>query len=42
MKHRIALLSRILYWKTLYLRLSLGVCLVAIPIFGVLLAVFGF
>ncbi len=41
-KHRIALLSRILYWKTLYLRLSLGVCLVAIPIFGVLLAVFGF
>src|SRR5271165_1905044 len=40
-KHRIALLSRILYWKTLYLRLSLTVCLVAIPIFGVLLAVFG-
>jgi hypothetical protein len=40
-KHRIALLSRILYWKTLYLRLSLTVCLVAIPIFGVLLAVIG-
>ena len=41
-KRRIALLSRILYWKTLYLKLSLSVCLVAIPIFGVLLAVFGF
>ena len=40
-KHRIALLSRILYWKTLYLRLSLGVCLVAIPVFGVLLAAYG-
>jgi Family of unknown function (DUF5706) len=40
-KHRIALLSRILYWKTLYIRLSLGVCLAAIPVFGVLLAAFG-
>ncbi len=40
-KHRIATLSRILYWKTLYLRLSLGVCLLAIPVFGVLLAAFG-
>ncbi len=40
-KHRIALLSRILYWKTLYLRLSLGVCLVAIPVFGALLAYYG-
>jgi hypothetical protein len=40
-KHRVALLSRILWWKTLYLRLSLGVCLVAIPLFGATLAVFG-
>jgi Pycsar effector protein len=40
-KHRIALLSRILYWKTVYLRLSLGVCLVGIPIFGAALAVYG-
>jgi Family of unknown function (DUF5706) len=40
-KHRIALLSRILYWKTLYLRLSLGICLAAIPVFGGLLAVYG-
>jgi hypothetical protein len=40
-KHRIALLSRILFWKTLYVRLSLGVCLVAIPVFGVLLAAYG-
>jgi Family of unknown function (DUF5706) len=40
-KHRIALLSRILFWKTMYLRLSLSVCLVAIPVFGVLLAVYG-
>jgi pycsar effector protein len=40
-KHRIAFLSRILFWKTLYLRLSLGVCLVAIPVFGALLAVYG-
>ena len=40
-KHRIALLSQILYWKTLYLRLSLTVCLVGIPVFGVLLAVYG-
>jgi Family of unknown function (DUF5706) len=40
-KHRIALLSRILFWKTVYLRLSLTVCLVAIPVFGVLLAVYG-
>jgi hypothetical protein len=40
-KHRIATLSRILFWKTVYLRLSLGVCLVAIPVFGVLLAVYG-
>jgi hypothetical protein len=40
-KHRIALLSRILFWKTLYVRLSLGICLAAIPVFGVLLAVYG-
>jgi hypothetical protein len=40
-KHRIALLSRILFWKTAYLRVSLTVCLVAIPVFGVLLAVYG-
>jgi Family of unknown function (DUF5706) len=40
-KHRIALLSRILFWKTVYLRLSLTVCLVGIPVFGVLLAVYG-
>jgi hypothetical protein len=40
-KHRIALLSQILYWKTLYLRLSLTVCLVGIPVFGVLLTVYG-
>ena len=40
-KHRIALLSQILYWKTLYLRVSLTVCLVAIPVFGVLLAIYG-
>ena len=40
-RHRIALLSRILYWKTLYIRLSLGVCLVAIPVFGGLLAIYG-
>jgi hypothetical protein len=40
-KHRIALLSRILYWKTVYLRVSLGVCLLAIPVFGVLLAAYG-
>ena len=33
-RHRVALLSRILWWKTLYLRLSLGICLVAIPLFG--------
>jgi len=40
-RHRVALLSRILWWKTLYLRLSLGVCLVCIPLFGVILAVLG-
>ena len=40
-KHRIALLSRILFWKTAYVRLSLAVCLVTIPVFGVLLAVYG-
>jgi hypothetical protein len=40
-KHRVALLSRILWWKTLYLRVSLGICLVAIPLFGVTLAVSG-
>ena len=40
-KNRIALLSRILYWKTVYLRLSLTVCVVAIPVFGVLLTVNG-
>ena len=40
-KHRIALLSRILFWKTVYLRVSLGVCLVAIPVFGALLAAYG-
>jgi hypothetical protein len=40
-KHRVALLSRILWWKTLYLRISLGVCLVCIPLFGVSLAVLG-
>ncbi len=40
-RHRVALLSRILWWKTLYLRLSLGVCLVAIPLFGATLAIFG-
>ena len=40
-RHRVALLSRILWWKTLYLRLSLGICLIGIPIFGVALAVLG-
>ena len=40
-KHQIAFLSRILFWKTLYLRLSLGVCLIGIPVFGVVLAVYG-
>lgn len=40
-RHRVALLSRILWWKTLYLRLSLGVCLVCIPLFGMTLAVLG-
>jgi hypothetical protein len=40
-KHRVALLSRILWWKTLYLRISLGGCLVAIPLFGVTLAISG-
>jgi hypothetical protein len=40
-RHRVALLSRILWWKTLYLRMSLGICLVAIPIFGLTLAVLG-
>jgi Family of unknown function (DUF5706) len=40
-RHRVALLSRILWWKTLYLRLSLGICLVGIPVFGISLAVLG-
>ena len=40
-RHRVALLSRILWWKTLYLRLSLGICLVGIPIFGIALAILG-
>ena len=40
-RHRVALLSRILWWKTLYLRISLGVCLVCIPLFGIVLAVLG-
>ncbi len=40
-KNRAALLARILYWKTLYLRLSFGICLVAIPVFGMTLAFYG-
>jgi hypothetical protein len=40
-KHRVALLSRILWWKTIYLRISLGVCLAGIPAFGITLAVLG-
>jgi hypothetical protein len=40
-KHRIAFLSQILYWKTLYLRVSLGVCLISIPVFGIALALYG-
>jgi hypothetical protein len=40
-RHRVALLSRILWWKTLYIRTSLGVCLVALPVFGGALAFFG-
>jgi Family of unknown function (DUF5706) len=40
-RHRVAFLARILWWKTLYLRLSLGVCLVAIPVFGFALAFYG-
>jgi hypothetical protein len=40
-RHRVALLARILWWKTLYLRLSLGVCLIAIPVFGFVLAING-
>jgi Family of unknown function (DUF5706) len=40
-RHRVALLSRILWWKTLYLRISLGICLVCIPIFGITLTVLG-
>jgi Family of unknown function (DUF5706) len=40
-RHRAALLSRILWWKTVYLRISLGICLVSIPLFGVSLAVLG-
>jgi hypothetical protein len=40
-RHRVALLSRILWWKTLYLRLSLGICLIGIPAFGTSLAVLG-
>jgi uncharacterized membrane protein YhdT len=38
-KHRAALLSGILWWRTLYLITNIGVCLVAIPVFGVTLAV---
>ncbi len=41
-RHRVALLSRILWWKTLYIRIALGVCLAGIPVFGVTLAIFGF
>ena len=40
-RHRVALLSQILWWKTLYIRISLGTCLVALPVFGVALGVFG-
>jgi hypothetical protein len=40
-RHRVALLSRILWWKTVYLRLSLGICLVCIPVFGISLAILG-
>jgi hypothetical protein len=40
-RHRVAFLARILWWKTLYLRLSLGVCLVAIPLFGIVVAIYG-
>jgi hypothetical protein len=40
-KNRVALLARILYWKTLYLRLSFGICLISIPLFGVALAFYG-
>jgi len=40
-KHRVAVLARILYWKTLYLRLSFSICLVAIPAFGIILATYG-
>ena len=41
-RHRVALLARILWWKTLYIRIALGVCLVGIPLFGGALAFFGF
>jgi hypothetical protein len=40
-RHRVALLSRILWWKTLYLRMSLSVCLIGIPLFGIALAISG-
>jgi Pycsar effector protein len=40
-RHRVALLSQILWWKTLYIRISLGTCLVALPVFGFALALAG-
>ena len=40
-QHRVAILSRILWWKTLYIRIALGVVLIGIPIFGGALAFFG-
>ena len=40
-RHRVALLSQILWWKTLYIRISLGTCLVALPVFGAALAFSG-
>lgn len=40
-RHRVALLSQILWWKTLYIRVGLGICLIALPVFGVALGFFG-
>ena len=40
-RHRVALLSQILWWKTLYIRISLGTCLVALPLFGFALVATG-
>jgi hypothetical protein len=40
-RHRVALLSQILWWKTVYIRISLGTCLIALPIFGLALAITG-